>query len=53
MVELESSVITGFAQGAGMVGVFAIYLDRRLASLEATLNRLVVALTPPIKGASS
>jgi hypothetical protein len=49
MVDFESSVINGLAQGAGMVGIFALYLDRRLVAIEAAINRLSVSKLPDFK----
>jgi len=40
------SLINGLAQGAGMVAVFAVYLDRRLLSIEQAINRMAEVMKP-------
>lgn len=42
--DLVNTVLQGGAQGVGMVGVFALYLDRRLSGIEAGLKELALAI---------
>jgi hypothetical protein len=42
-----TAIINGVAQGAGMVAVFALYLDRRLLSIEQAIIKLGDKLIPP------
>jgi len=39
-MEFETSIISGIAQGGSMVAVFALYLDRRLGSIEMAIREI-------------
>lgn len=49
MSEIDA-LVNGLAQGAGMVAVFAVYLDRRLVGIENALKDLVRLNMPPRGG---